>query len=33
MPSKIGKIAIEKAYIENCLPEQYSQIPTDGIKS
>lgn len=33
MHSKVEKIANKKAYFENCLPEQCSQIPTDGIKS
>lgn len=33
MPSTVEKLANKKTYIENCLPEQYSQIPTDGIKS
>lgn len=33
MPSKIEKIANEKTYIGNFLPELYYQIPTDGIKS
>lgn len=33
MPSTEEILANKKAHIENRLPEQYSQIPTDGIKS
>lgn len=33
MPSKVEELVNKKAYVENSLPEQYAQIPTDGIKS
>lgn len=33
MPSKVDEIVNKKAYVENGLPEQYTQIPSDGIKS
>lgn len=33
MLSKVEALVNKKAYVENCLPEQYAQIPTDGIKS